>query len=94
MLIRNYNRRNKIANTLFAGGLVSTITCILCIGGLAVSYSNIKDKIESLPRYMEATRQTCEQDLKNNNNLNYAVSALGLLSVGASALGNKLHREN
>ncbi len=94
MLIRTYNRRNKIANKLFVGELVLMITSITSLGGLTLSKVNIENKLKSLPSYRTDTRKTYEQDLKSNKNLTYGVSVLGLLFIGATALGKKLYKEN
>lgn len=94
MLVKNYTRRNKIANTLFVGGLVFVITSLIGLGGLTLSHLNMENKLKSLPRYMADSRQTYEQGLKNNKNLTYGVSVAGLLAIGATALGKKLYRED
>lgn len=94
MLVRDYTRRNKIARTLFVGGLVLMITSILSLGGLTISKVKIENKLKSLPSYRTDTRKTYEQSLKSNENLTYVVCGLGLLSIGTTVSGKKLHRED
>ena len=94
MLIRNYDRRNRVANILRVGGLAFILTSFVCLGGFAFSRSNIKGKLESLARYKEHSRQIYKQNLKDNDTSAYVISVFGLLSAVSIALGDGLYRRD